>query len=638
MIVTQRRYVILLLIIFTCGVAHAAPSDQPIEFFSELPISKYQLSPLGGKIAYFAPRQGRLVLVVQNLDGGDPKLVPPWADELELVDFFWKAENVVVFTVHMTLKRPQFRIKTTETRQIAYDLSGNKVYWLGKPKRGSYTFASQHERVVDRLMNDPDHLLLELDFELDAYPSVYKTNVRTGKRKIYHKQKSGINNWHSDDQGLIRAGFGFKVRSSKLNIRYRGKNNEWQNFTREDLLNYEFVDLGPEPGQLYMMANNEHGTRSMLLVDVESRRSVKTLFSHPEVDIDSMRYHPATGKVIGVEYTDDFRRYEYFDRDFSIVQRSLEKALPGKVVAVTDKSRDANVYMVLAYDDQDPGQYYVYDRDNRQLNYFASHRSNIDPELSSKTQRVNIPVADGRQIPAYLTLPDADGEPRPAVVLPHGGPSARDSADWDYLSQFLASRGYVVIKPNFRGSTGYGRSFADKGRLQWGGLMQQDVTDTTLWLVEQGYAIADKICIAGISYGGYAAMMGLIQQPQLYKCGVSVNGVMDLPSLKSKDRNFVGGRDWTKRMGLEGDKDANVSPQQQAKRIIDPVLLIASTNDARISYRQTKRLHKTLKRMKRDTTYVELDTGTHYMLNSESRHGMLVALEQFLDIHLSEIQ
>ncbi|MGK0471570.1 MAG: dipeptidyl aminopeptidase/acylaminoacyl peptidase [Candidatus Azotimanducaceae bacterium] len=628
------QYCVLLLIILTGPAAFAAPSIQPVKFFSTLPISNYQLSPTGGKIAYFVPRDGRRVLVVHNLDGTDPKFVRPWEDELELVEFFWKAEDVVVFTVHMTLKRPQFRIKTTETRLIAYDFAENKIYWLGRPKRRSRDFASQQERVVDRLMNDPDHLLLELDFELDGYPSIYKTNVRTGKRKIYQKQRSGINDWFSDDQGKIRLGFGFKARGVKLNILYLDKDNKWQKFTRADLLNYEFVGLGPEPGQLYMMAGNEHGTRSMLLVDMESGQAIKTLFTHPEVDIGSMRYHPATGKVIGVEYTDDFRRYEYFDQDFSVVQRSLEKALPGKVVAVTDKSRDANLYVVLAYDDRDPGQYYIYDRDNRKLNHLASHRSDIDPTLSGETRRVNIPVTDGRQIPAYITLPDGDGEARPAVVLPHGGPSARDSADWDYLSQFLASRGYVVIKPNFRGSTGYGKSFEDKGHKQWGGLMQQDLTDTTLWLIEQGYAIAEKICIAGVSYGGYAAMMGLVQQPQLYKCGISINGVMDLPSLKSKDRNLVGGRDWTKRMGLEGHKDAKVSPQQQANQITAPVLLIASTNDARISYKQTKRLHRTLKGLKRDSTYVELDTGTHYMLNGESRHGMLVALEQFLEAHL----
>lgn len=614
--------------------AAVTPAEQPIEFFSNLPISNYQLSPSGKKIAYFVPRDGRRVLVAHNLDGTDPKFIPPWQDELELVSFFWKAEDVVVFTVHMTLKRREFIRKTTETRLIAYDLSANKVHWLGEPQRAPGVFPSQLERVVDRLRNDPDHILLELDFGLDGYPHVYKTNVRTGRRHTYQRQRTGINDWFTDEKGVVRLGIGFKVRGSKLNIRYLGKDDEWVKFDQKDLLNYEFVDLGPNPGEVYMMANNEYGTRSMLLVDVETRQPIKTLFTHEEVDINAMRYHPATGKVIGLEYTDDFERYEYFDEDFSIVQRSLEKALPGKVVNVTDKARDANLYLLLSSDDRDPGQYYVYNRDTRQLSPFARYRNEIDPDLSGRTQRVNVPTSDGESIPAYLTLPVGEEKARPAIVLPHGGPLARDSADWDYWAQFLSSRGYVVIKPNFRGSSGYGKAFEQKGHSQWGGLMQQDVTAATKWLIDEGYALADNICIVGASYGGYAAMMGLIQQPDLYKCGVSVNGVLDLPSLKSKDRAFIGSRGWISRMGLDGHKDAEVSPQQQVKRIKDPVLLIASTNDARIPYKQTKRFHKSLKKLKQDSTYVELDTGTHYMLNSESRFGMLVALEAFLGKHL----
>jgi dipeptidyl aminopeptidase/acylaminoacyl peptidase len=222
----------------------------------------------------------------------------------------------------------------------------------------------------------------------------------------------------------------------------------------------------------------------------------------------------------------------------------------------------------------------------------------------------------------------------PTIMLPHGGPGARDSADWDYEAQFYASRGYAVLKPNFRGSTGYGAKFRLKGEKQWGGLMQQDVTDATRWLISQGIADPERICIVGSSYGGYAAMMGLIQEPSLYACGISMNGIMNIPALKTQNLRLIGGRDWTEEMGLEGAKDTDVSPQQQALRIKDPVLLIAATNDARVPYEQTRKMHRALKRLKKDTTYVEINTGTHYMVNAASRLAMLSAAEKFLAKHL----
>ena len=233
-----------------------------------------------------------------------------------------------------------------------------------------------------------------------------------------------------------------------------------------------------------MTGENEHGTNSMYLVDLLNGEVIETLFSHAEVDINTTVRHPATGKVVGVSYTDDFNRIEYFDQDLKRIHRSLQKALPDMVVEITDKARDANLYLVLAYNDTDPGQYFLFDRYNKRLDYFASYREEIDPLLSGPTQAVAIPVTDGSNIPGYLTLPaGVEAKSLPTVLLPHGGPSARDSADWDFMAQFFASRGYAVLKPNFRGSTGYGKAFHKQGEQQWGGLMQQDLTDATNWLV-----------------------------------------------------------------------------------------------------------------------------------------------------------
>ena len=617
-------------------------SNIPAEVFARLPIGGYRLSPSGTKIAHFIPFEGRRVLVIQNMDGSNRQFVPPWDEEIELVSFFWKSDDVIIFKIHMTLDRQIFRKKTTETRLFSYNVADPLVRWLGQPKKaafgkGSEKFNSQYERVVDRLSHDPEHMLVELDFELQGDATVYKVNVNTGGRQKYQSTRKGINQWYADANSIIRFGTGYKPRTSQRRFLYKDLDDSWTEINPEQFNGkYTFEGIGPESGQLYVTATNEYGTSSMLLVNILTAEVVETLFSHPEVDIDFAITHPETDAVIGVGFTDDFRREQYFDKDFRPLQRGLEKALPGQVVSITNKARDAALYLIHAESDTDPGQYFLYNRDTKRLDYFAEARAEIDPQKSAPTKRVNIPTSDGAIIPGYLTLPrNGSGKNLPMIVLPHGGPGARDSAAWNYNAQFFASRGYAVLKPNFRGSTGYGKRFKKLGENQWGGLMQQDVTDATQWLINEGIADPERICLVGSSYGGYAALMGLIQQPDLYACGVSVNGVINLPQLKAVDRDSIGGRSWIKQMGLQGANDKDVSPQHQAKRIMSPVLLIASTNDARISYRQTERLHDKLKKLDKDSTYVELDTGTHYMLNSESRLAALSAMEVFLAKHLT---
>ena len=445
-----------LLLTVSIASAEMRPNEQPIEFFSSLPISNYSLSPSGERVGYFVPNKGRRTLIVHQLDGSDRKIVPPWDEKIELVDFFWKTEDVVIFQVLMTIKRREFIQKTTETRLISYDMTANEVHWLGQPKRlafgrGDEYYNSQNERVVDRLLDDPDHILIQLDFELDGYPSVYRANVRTGTRKEVHKQRTGTNNWYTDPNGIIRLGYGFRVRGSEGKFRYLNTDGEWQDLRNLKILDtHNLIDLAQEPGQVYMTGTNEHGTDSMFLVDLLEGEVIETLFSHQEVDIDNTIRHPATDRVVGVGYMDDYYRVEYFDPELRRIQRSLEKALPGMVVDITDKARDANRYLVLAYNDTDPGQYFLFDRDKGRLDYFASYREEIDPELSATTQAVAIPVTDGSTIPGYLTLPRTQTDDAlPTILLPHGGPAARDSADWEFMAQFFASRGYAVLKPNF---------------------------------------------------------------------------------------------------------------------------------------------------------------------------------------------
>ncbi|MEQ9562599.1 MAG: alpha/beta fold hydrolase, partial [Woeseiaceae bacterium] len=259
----------------------------------------------------------------------------------------------------------------------------------------------------------------------------------------------------------------------------------------------------------------------------------------------------------------------------------------------------------------------------------------IQPGLSgdnlSHVKPVSYLARDGQAIAAYLTVPrGAVAEKLPLVVMPHGGPQARDNQSFNFLVQFLASRGYAVFQPNFRGSTGYGKAFEQAGFKQWGGLMQDDVTDGAKWLVEQGIADPDRMCIVGWSYGGYSAAMGAVKTPELFRCAASINGVLDLVRQISEDKDYIGGRRWTEHMGLTDEKAREVSPYHQAEAIRIPMLIVQALDDSRVTREQGQRMARRLEKLDKPVEYVEVRQGGHSLGNESARLAMLEALEKFL--------
>jgi dipeptidyl aminopeptidase/acylaminoacyl peptidase len=256
---------------------------------------------------------------------------------------------------------------------------------------------------------------------------------------------------------------------------------------------------------------------------------------------------------------------------------------------------------------------------------------NLPVELLSATEPVAYTARDGMKIPAYLTLPvGKDGEDLPTIILPHDGPNERVDQTFRYLTQFLVSRGYAVLSPNFRGSSGYGSDFGDAGKKEWGGKMQDDISDGARWLVEQGIADADRICIVGWSYGGYAAAMGAVTVPDLYRCAVSINGVLDLARLATVDQNHTDGHTWAEHMGLKGEQAKSISPYHQAEKVAIPMLIVQAKDDVRVPRVHGKSMADRLQDLGKDVQYLELEYGGHSVTYEPARREVLSALEQFL--------
>jgi dipeptidyl aminopeptidase/acylaminoacyl peptidase len=250
---------------------------------------------------------------------------------------------------------------------------------------------------------------------------------------------------------------------------------------------------------------------------------------------------------------------------------------------------------------------------------------------------------DGLSIPAYLTLPyGSSGRNLPLVVMPHGGPEARDGGDFDGWAQFLASRGYAVLQPQFRGSAGFGKAFRDAGRRKWGLEMQHDVTDGVKHLIATGVADASRVCIVGWSYGGYSTLAGLAFSPELYKCGVAGAAVSDLPEMldwvtKRQGRDLREDDYWTLVIGhrmADHDRLVATSPARHASKIRVPVLLVHGRDDTTVPIAQSEIMANALKLANKPYEFVAIDGDDHYLSKSKTGIDFLGQLERFLGQHL----
>lgn len=625
------------------AISAPKPSDIPIKDFAQLrTTSSLKLSPDGKYMAYFTVYKGRQLIIIKPTGNADASAVVPAGEGAELTWFEWANNNRLVFAYAITGKRGVS--KTRETRLFAVDKNGeNRKNLIGKRKirhaAGKfYRLSNVQDDVIDWLNDDPDHILIAVDGDQDGKYEVRKVNVHTSHFKEIINGFRGIQNYRTDQQGVVRLGWGYEL-SKRYNMYKSPISNKWKSIAKTDWADkgFDLMDFTKDPKIAYAYRNNEHGRNSIYHLNLETNEILEPVFSDDKVDFDKIVNHPATGKPAGVQYTVDKPKIIYFEKKLKSIQKTIDSALKDTVNKIVSIQPDKRQYLIHASSDVEPGVYYLLDMTAKKLDFIAETMPGITPEDMSPVKAVTYKSRDGVDIPAYLTIPKGkQAKNLPTVVLVHGGPRARDNQMFDSTVQFLASRGYAVLQPNFRGSAGFGQKFANAGRHQWGGVMQDDVTDGTKWLIEQAIADPKKICIVGSSYGGYSAAMGLIKTPDLFKCGISTSAVFDIPAFITDDKKFIGGRAWTKTMGLEGQNNKTVSPYHRAKEIKAPLLIIHAEDDHRVRYRQAKKMAKKLKKLKKKVTFVTMKDGDHYLDTEASRIAKLTAMEKFLKKHIGK--
>ena len=368
------------------------------------------------------------------------------------------------------------------------------------------------------------------------------------------------------------------------------------------------------------------------------------VFEHPEYDVAGAVFDPWSHAVVGVRVQTELMTQVFLAPALAEVHQQLQAMDPTASVQLRNWSRDLRRFVVYVERAGDAGGFYLFERTTRQLRRLAMAYPDITADRVGVRKAIAFPARDGTRIPAYLTLPKGrDAHNLPLIVLVHGGPTGRDGFEFDWWASFLASRGYAVVQPNFRGSGGFGTAWQEAGYRQWGELMQHDVEDASVALAKAGIADAKRVCIVGASYGGYAALAGATLTPERYRCAASVAGVADLPMMLLTLERMTGANstssDWWR--VLIGDRGADreqlgaVSPAFHAAAVTAPILLMHGANDVIVPIEQSQRMDKALRAAGKQVRLVEFEGEDHWLSDAATRIQMLRELEGFLAEHLN---
>lgn len=379
------------------------------------------------------------------------------------------------------------------------------------------------------------------------------------------------------------------------------------------------------------------GRKAIGSIALDGSMAEGLVFARPDVDVDGLVKIGRSNRIVGTAYQTDTPQVAYTDPDIERVVTSLAKALPKQpYIRILDTSFDERKLLIFAGSDDDPGAYYLFDRDKHDLHVLMDAR----PQLAGRSLAVMKPIqyraGDGTMIPAYLTLPPGviKAEHLPAIVMPHGGPASRDQWGFNWLSQFFASQGYVVMQPEFRGSSGYGDAwFQQNGFKSWR-VAVGDIAEAGRWLIAQGIADPDKLTIVGWSYGGYAALQAAVVDPGLFKGVVAIAPVTDLATLKSESLGWTD-NDLARRFVGSGPEIRDGSPAQNAEKIKVPVLLIHGTEDANVGYAESVLMQSRLQAAGGKVRLITFKGLDHQLDDPDARKTLLSESDAFLRAAIS---
>lgn len=614
----------------------------PLEAYGRLPaIEDAQLSPGGGLVAYIlTDGENRSIVIRQVSDGkvvgglraGDTKVRGlAWASD----DFLLVTQSQLARSLGVTGTRREY------VMTIVYDLRKGRQRNLMEAAENSMNVVagSPNPRIID---GDPIVVVPGVNFvEGAGQLGLFRVNLKTGRTILTESGTPDVDGWvvGGDGQALARTEYDEKTGEWRLGLR-RGAG--WAVALKEE-----------HPVETPYLAGLGRDGRSALLVDAtDDERPLLTEFlpgGEAPTQVSATGFHdlitdPATGALIGVRrLVGDEDRYQFFDARAEAIWKGVSKAYPGDRVSLVSWTNDRQ-RLIVKVDSRTAGPALAFvDLTRGRADWIGDLYTGLKPADIAEVRTITYKAADGLEITGYLTLPRGrDPKGLPLIVLPHGGPASRDEPEFDWWAQALASRGYAVLQPNFRGSSGYGHDFLAAGFGEFGRKMQTDLSDGVRDLAARGMIDAKRVCIVGASYGGYAALAGATLDRGVYRCAASVAGISDLGQfLKTRVQTgrtteSAALRYWTRFFGADDIRSpalAAISPVTFADRVDIPILLIHGRDDTVVAFNQSQIMADALKRAGKPVDLVELQGEDHWLSRGDTRLLMLQSLVAFLEKH-----
>lgn len=629
------------------------PEDVARAFGARQDVVGMTLSPDGKSVAYIAPSgdRGDALHIDDLADDKASRIALIGTGKPERIDHcFWVSNHRLVCSIYAVLAQPEIGLYRKQ-RVVAVNDDGSNMKLLStKENLNTHGYLMYGGEVIDWLPDEDGIALMSRYYIPDDHTGshigstkdglgVDRVDTRTGETRQVETARSDAVDYITDGNGKVRVmgtqGTRSGMDTGVIRYYYRARDSsDWKplgDFNRLDQSGFRPDAVDPDLNVAYGFKKKD-GRMAVYSVALDESLRETLVYAHPDVDVDQLIRLGRRRHVVGASYATDTRQAVYFSEDTGKLFKALAKALPERSkLRVADSSTDDSVLLIFAGSDADPGLYYVFDRKAKRLQTFLVARGALERRKLATMKPVQYPAADGALIPGYLTLPPGreDAKGLPAIVLPHGGPSARDEWGFDWLSQFFAARGFAVLQPNFRGSSGYGDQWFKQNGFQSWNVAIGDVLSAGHWLVEQGIADPGRLGIVGWSYGGYAALQSAVVEPGLFKAVVAIAPVTDLDALKEEHRNWSDFRLVSQFVG-SGPHIKAGSPIEHARQFQSPVLLFHGTLDLNVGVAQSRRMAARLKDVSKSCELVVWDGLDHYLDDSSARAQMLAQADAFL--------
>ncbi len=641
-ILNGAKCILTSIILISClGISHtgfAAANDETTEVTDQIiysvgdfvrarDIKGMKISPNGKYLAFTMPHKDKIFLVVGDFKGAQFQAFAhmPFSQDGYPVNVQWASNERLIFTLKQKskLQRSKRYVWAEILMSIKYD--GTEAALLRTDRKGGNLSHIDNADIVSLLRDDLDHILVGKsrrsnwvqEYYDGAIDDVHKLNIKTGELSLYLKgpkiNRFKFHDWYADHKGHIRFGYGYDRKgNSVMIIRGRGE-DEWKVLSDNELFEegkFSPLQFGKEDNEFYVLSSLATGRMAVYRFDIATGTLGDLVFSHDEVDVSDIIYSFDKGKVVAAQYNDGSAKIQYLDEEYAEMRSNIAKVLKSgfSLWSVSDNDK---VMVVLAGDERDAGSFYYY-IPGKKFAYLGSRHSNLDAKQLAEMESITYETRDGLTINGVLTKPRLhEDKPLPFIVMPHSHPNGRDSVEWDRTAQFLANRGYGVFQPNYRGSSGFGQRFRALGHGEWGRDMQNDLIDGVEWLIDEGHAEEGRICMMGRGYAGYAALLGVAKEEELFSCAIARDAPVDIRKMLRDQNSFdTDDEDYIETVGdLKKKELANISPANLVVDINKPVLLY-HREDAYYDVKHIQKFVKSLTKANKRFDYLEIEEAS----------------------------